>query len=417
MSHTYAHQKKPGGAGPAYTHTPAAPAGEKDAAIPNSARLAALQSGSAKPSAEELGHRVDLPEAVRSKMEASFGADLSAVKLYQSQAVADAGAEAVTSGSSIAFAPGKLDFASSGGQALLGHELSHFVSQARGEVSGSGFLDSPFLEARADREGAMAAAGRTVYSMPSVPISTASAAPIAAPMQARKPKDVSKDADRMYQLSISQLREPLEYDLEKSDKVKELFPKHLEAAKKNGYTGASAESEAKDTADDEARTLVKKKRFLSKKDNKWLTRMQEHPDIEVMRELNRRQRQVEKEFLEHRQMLAKGRPGEDSDKLDLETAYSPIGSKYAVYQFMMGVPKDEDVARQLQAEDDENLTPEEKQRHVDAQKIAVEGTNNNYNKYLQTDEGKEQEKKLYTRHLARLKEMSEQKKKPSKKRW
>jgi hypothetical protein len=46
------------------------------------------------------------------------------VKLYESQAVADAGARAVTQGSKIAFAPGMLDFTSYGGQALLGHELS-----------------------------------------------------------------------------------------------------------------------------------------------------------------------------------------------------------------------------------------------------------------------------------------------------
>ena len=42
-------------------------------------------------------------------------------------------AEAVTQGSNIAFAPGKLDFSSTHGQALLGHEISHAASQARGE--------------------------------------------------------------------------------------------------------------------------------------------------------------------------------------------------------------------------------------------------------------------------------------------
>ncbi len=52
-------------------------------------------------------------------------------------------------GSSIAFAPGMLDFSSYGGQALLGHEISHVVSQARGEVTGGGFLNDQALEARA----------------------------------------------------------------------------------------------------------------------------------------------------------------------------------------------------------------------------------------------------------------------------
>ena len=59
------------------------------------------------------------------------------------------------------------------------------VSQARGEVTGSGFLNDSALEARADREGAMAAAGRQVYAGPvTAPLS--SAAPAAGPMQASK---------------------------------------------------------------------------------------------------------------------------------------------------------------------------------------------------------------------------------------
>ena len=87
---------------------------------------------------EHAGRPVDLPAAIQSKMESAFGADLSGVKLYESQAVADAGADALAQGSHIAFAPGQLDLVSMRGQALLGHELSHVVSQARGEVRGSG---------------------------------------------------------------------------------------------------------------------------------------------------------------------------------------------------------------------------------------------------------------------------------------
>ena len=37
------------------------------------------------------------------------------------------------------------------GQALLGHELSHVVSQARGEVRGSGLLENNSLESRGIR--------------------------------------------------------------------------------------------------------------------------------------------------------------------------------------------------------------------------------------------------------------------------
>lgn len=143
-------------------------------------------------SAKQTGHRVDLPEEIRSKMEASFGADLSGVEIFESQAVEAAGAQAVTMGNKIGFAPGKLDFASSGGQALLGHELSHVVTQARGEVTGSGFLNDTALEARADREGAMAAAGQSVYTGEVTPLSGSSVAAASGPMQAKKGK--KKDA-------------------------------------------------------------------------------------------------------------------------------------------------------------------------------------------------------------------------------
>lgn len=146
------------------------------------------QSAPARPSAAETSLRpVDLPGAIQAKMEASFGADLSAVKLYESDAVAERGAQAVAQGNRIAFAPGALDFASTQGQALLGHEISHVVSQARGEVTGGGFLNDSALEARADREGALAAAGEQIYAgSVAAPLSAASAASAAGPMQAKK---------------------------------------------------------------------------------------------------------------------------------------------------------------------------------------------------------------------------------------
>ncbi len=175
MSYTYADKKRAG-----------KPASEQKTA-PAQPSIDALRTGAAKPTSEQMGHRVDLPDAMRSKMENAFGADLSGVKLYESQAVANAGANAVAQGQSIAFAPGKLDFSSYGGQALLGHELSHVVSQQRGEVRGGGFLNDRALEARADREGAMAAAGQQI-AMPTAAMSSASAAPAAAPMQASKAK-------------------------------------------------------------------------------------------------------------------------------------------------------------------------------------------------------------------------------------
>ena len=148
----------------------------EESVLPNSAQLS------------QMGHQVGMPEVMREKMEDSFGMDLSGVKLYENKAVGDAGAEAVTQGSKIAFAPGKLDFSSMSGQELLGHEISHVASQARGEVQRSGFVNDAALEARADKEGSMAARGESItapYGGASAPLSSASAASAAAPMQAK----------------------------------------------------------------------------------------------------------------------------------------------------------------------------------------------------------------------------------------
>ncbi len=149
----------------------------------------------AMPSTEQMGHRVDLPNAIREKMESSFGADFSGVKVYESQTVADAGAQAMTMGSNVAFAPGQLDFTSTSGQALLGHELSHVVSQARGESVGRGFLADSGLEAQADRQGAMAARGESVYGGGVAPLSaSAVSASTGGVAQAQKQKDIANDA-------------------------------------------------------------------------------------------------------------------------------------------------------------------------------------------------------------------------------
>jgi hypothetical protein len=190
--------------------------GIKPGLSPNGPSLDALRTGSAVPSPEQMGHRVDLPDAMREKMENAFGADLSAVKLYESQSVEDAGANAVTQGSNIAFAPGMLDFTSYGGQALLGHEISHVVSQARGEVSGSGFLNDHALEARADREGAMAASGQQI-SAPSTAMSGVTAAPASSPMQASKAtrrklnNNMNSQADLLVKMAQMQRTNPQGY--------------------------------------------------------------------------------------------------------------------------------------------------------------------------------------------------------------
>ena len=176
MSYTYAQKKKhENGKNIAETFV----SGENESFLPNSAMV------------ENLGHQVDMPVVMREKMEGAFGMDLSGVKLYENKAVGKAGAEAVTQGSNIAFAPGKMDFTSTHGQALLGHEISHVASQAKGEVKGSGLVNDSALEARADREGLMAARGESItsgYGGASAALSNASAASAAGPMQAKSGK-------------------------------------------------------------------------------------------------------------------------------------------------------------------------------------------------------------------------------------
>ena len=179
MSYTYTQQKRQKNKKlGAETHSSSG----EELSLPNSVQL------------ENPGHRVNMPTVMREKMEDSFGMDLSNVKLYENKAVGDAGAEAVAQGSKIAFAPGKLDFSSTRGQALLGHEISHVASQTKGEVKGSGLVNDSALEARADREGLMAARGESVtegYGGAAAPLSNASAASVAGPVQAKSGKKKS----------------------------------------------------------------------------------------------------------------------------------------------------------------------------------------------------------------------------------
>ena len=177
MPFTYKKQTAPA---PKASETPKAD-NAQFGAVPMSALRDAMKSP-----ASMGGRKVDLASAMREKMESAFGMDFSALSVYESPMVAQAGANAVADGSAIAFAPGKFDQSSQGGQALLGHELSHIAAQARGEVRGGGFLDNGALEARADREGAQAAAGETVYDGDFAAPSASLAPVAAAPMQANR---------------------------------------------------------------------------------------------------------------------------------------------------------------------------------------------------------------------------------------
>ena len=142
-----------------------------------------------------LGTGRAMPEPVQAKMEKALGADFSGVRLYESPLVAQGGAEAAASGNKVAFAPGKLNLNAPAGLELLGHELSHVASQARGEVSGRGLVQDAALEHRADADGAKAMhAFDPVSGGELTPMSTGPASGFSAgPVQAKKGVPTSQE--------------------------------------------------------------------------------------------------------------------------------------------------------------------------------------------------------------------------------
>ena len=76
-----------------------------------------------------LGPGEPLTPTVRQPMEAILGRGFGGVRLYTSPLAQELGAEALTTGERIVFAPGRMDLRSPRGLALLGHELTH-VGQA-----------------------------------------------------------------------------------------------------------------------------------------------------------------------------------------------------------------------------------------------------------------------------------------------
>jgi|GEM_PF-1361951 len=86
------------------------------------------------------GSGMSLPVQHRKQLEASFGADFSAVRLHTDPAAVQMsralGAQAFTQGSDIYFNSGKYDTGSAAGRHLLAHELTHVVQQSKGSQAG-----------------------------------------------------------------------------------------------------------------------------------------------------------------------------------------------------------------------------------------------------------------------------------------
>ena len=304
MSYTYDQRKRPqrpDQAGPRQTAAPGP-------------GMESLMAGTARPTAAQKGQPFDLDAAIKAKMENAFG-DLSAVKFYRSQAVGDAGAEAIAQGNEIAFAPGMADFSTKAGQERLGHELSHVMSQRSGQVRGSGFLNNASLEARADREGAMAAAGKQVYAGPvSHALSGAAPSPMAAgTMQARR------DVDRAERIGASML----------FDQDRENFYKN------SGKTP---------------------RKLVTEKEKAWFDSKMMSEDRGFFQEIIKRQNAARDRLIKHREAMGP-EVGPNAGMLDYEASFSAPGQDMRLYDLMT---KKASMNRSFRQVSQENLyTPEE----------------------------------------------------------
>lgn len=136
-----------------------------EALDPGPVQRKASAAPSAAPGPQTSAASGGLPGGLREKMESSFNADFSAVRVHEGPEAAAMGAVAFTQGSNLHFAPGRYDPESTRGQELIGHELAHVVQQSQGRVQattqakGAAINDDTGLEREADEMGARAARG------------------------------------------------------------------------------------------------------------------------------------------------------------------------------------------------------------------------------------------------------------------
>ena len=97
----------------------------------------------------EESRPLNLPDAMRQKMESRFGQDFSGVRVVQSDLPRKIGADAVAQGNLIRFAPGAFSRGESG-ERLLSHELSHVIQQSQGKAMGSA-PGMPYYDAGAEQ--------------------------------------------------------------------------------------------------------------------------------------------------------------------------------------------------------------------------------------------------------------------------
>jgi len=140
-------------------HAPAVQRSPHPAAPPAAVQPHRIGHAVALPSTIQLapeGPGQPLPTELRQRMEGLLRADFSAVRVHVGPQAARLGAQALTMGSEIYFAPGHYDPHTSHGRRLLAHELTHVVQQSAGRVrnpfgQGIAVVQDPGLEAEAER--------------------------------------------------------------------------------------------------------------------------------------------------------------------------------------------------------------------------------------------------------------------------
>ena len=347
MSHIYDQRKRPQGPQSAPPEPTTAPGPSMDA----------LMAGTARPTAEQKGRPIDLDAAMKAKMEHAFG-DLSNLKLYESRAVGEAGAEAIAQGNEIAFAPGMANFSTRSGQERLGHELSHVMSQRSEAVRGAGFLANSALEAQADREGAMAAAGEQVYTGPVThALSDASPSPsVAGPMQAKRRDEDAQAVKEMQEQGDTQ---NWSYALKGSEGYDDLNPEEWEEkthrpgfsklwGKKDQTFKVRKMTPEKRQASEDADNLFSifngmnyvdpetKGALTNDNQEDWYVQTTQHPTIELMREIGKRKDKAAKKMVSQRDKIAKKNKRFSKSRANYETAFTDAGIDYDSYQQIFG---------------------------------------------------------------------------------
>ena len=158
--------------------------------IPNSAALSILgisdqESSFLQPDlVPGSGRSVQMPDALRARLEQHFGYSVRSLKLRESSDVDSLGAKAYAKGDEIHFAPGEFRPNTRQGAKMIAHEVAHIKQQAEGGVGIGGVELDPTLEHSADLAGdavtsanSMADAGMTggLPAMPTMSFATAPA--------------------------------------------------------------------------------------------------------------------------------------------------------------------------------------------------------------------------------------------------